>query len=214
MSLSERLRTSLLQMWLRIRYAEHVGTRLTRHGFRLHLPGVFLQFGTSLLFGAILGAGVVDQDFPLAMIAGSLFLLFLLSGVTVLRMLVGYLRSARYPVVLDLWSDRGPQPEHEVEDSPAWRAVLWSEPSRVPAKRPLFHRIDDVVWVVLIWLLSVLVWVVAALLLHGLIVGDFPGGGGPLGEVTAEQSGVVSWLTGPGPLGARLDPAAPAFSGA
>lgn len=188
MSIAGRLRTSLLQMWLRIRYAEHVGTRLTQHGFRLHLPGVFLQFGGAALFAAFLGAAVVDQDVPLVLIAGSVFLLFLLSGVTVARMLVGYLRPARYPVVLDLWSDTGAEPWQEAGGSRVKRAVLWSEPSREPAKRPLFRRIDDAFWIVILWFFSVFMWVVAAGLLYGLIVGDFPGGDASLVEVTADEA--------------------------
>ena len=182
----ERLRASLLQMWLRIRYAEHVGTRLTPRGFRLHLPGVSLQFGSAALFGAFLGAGVVGQDTPLTLIAGTLLLLFLLSGVTVVRMLVGYLRPARYPVVLDLWSDRGQEPWQEAGGSPATRAVLWSEPWREPARRPLLDRIGDAFWVAFLWLCSVSVWVVAALLFYGLFVGELPGGDASLGEGAAE----------------------------
>ena len=186
MSLSERLGTSLRQMWLRIRYAEHVGTRLTPQGFRLHLPGVFLQFGGAALFGAFLGAGVVEKNVPLALVAATFVVLFLLSGVTVVRMLVGYRRTDRYPVVLDLWSDSGQEPWQEAGGSPASRAVLWSEPSRQPARRPLSDRTGDALWVAFIWLCSFFMWAVAVLLLYGLVVGDFPGGDASLGAAKAE----------------------------
>jgi hypothetical protein len=161
-------------MWLRLRYAEYVGTRFTRDGFRSQLPIVLLHFGLTALFGVLFAASVVDGNAALGLLSIVLFLLFLLGAITGLRMLIGYLRPDRYPVVLDLWSDAGPQAEHKSNGSSARRAVLWSEASREPARRPLFERIEGAFWIAFLWLGAVFIWVVMAALLYGLVVGDFP----------------------------------------
>lgn len=161
-------------MWLRICYAEYVGTRFTRDDVRSHVPVVLLNLGSTALFGVFLGASVVDESLPLALLSGSLFLVLLFFGVTGLRMLIGYFRTDRYPVMVDLRSDAGPQSGLESDHSPAKRVVLWSEPSREPTKRPFFDWLESRFWIAFLWIGAALIWVVVAALLYGLMVGEFP----------------------------------------
>ena len=166
-------------MWRRIRYAEYVGTQLTRDAFRSQLPIVLLNFGGTALFCVFFAASVVDGNATLGLFSIGIFLLLLLGAVTGLRMLIGYLRPDRYPVVLDLRSDRGPQTRHQTDGSPEKPPVLWSQPSREPARRPLFVRVESAFWIAFLWLGAVFIWVVAAALLYGLVVGEFPRTGVP-----------------------------------
>lgn len=168
-------------MWLRIRYAEYVGTRFTREGARSHFPIVLLNFGGATVFGAFFGASVVQESLPLALLSGGLFLLLLLFSVTGLRMLVGYWRTGRYPVMLDLWSDSEPKPWRGTDCSPVGRAVFWSEPSREAVKPSLFSRLESALWLVFLWFCVLVVWLSALALLFGLIVGEFPHGASPAG---------------------------------
>ena len=131
------------------------------------------------LFGGFFVRSLATRDVLGSLLGGGLVLLLGFCVVNGLRLLRGYYQSERYPIVLDLWSDSGPQPWTEGESSPVKRAVLWSEPEPEPAKLPLFERVESAFMLTLFWLLAVLMWIIAVAVLYGLISGDLHQGATP-----------------------------------
>ena len=178
----------LLQPWLRFRYAEYVGTRLTRLEFLTKIPIFLLISGVAVILGILASYAVAEGDIPAALMFGGIGLTALLSAVTSLRMLIGYLRPDRYPVVLDLESYSGPVHWDEPPKSGFFRrTVLWSEsgpdPADVAPQAPASRRISDAIAIVVLWFLAVAVWLVDLLLLAVFVIGDL-GPGGATGGAT------------------------------